>query len=106
MKGAIINKLNVEYSSSKIFYISSSFFLTQVTYQYDFAERDKKPSVLRKTELNGFDESKYIVEETLYPSDDLMLVIPLFIIRRIDMKGPKPCLIDGYGEYFLVFLPS
>lgn len=93
---------------SEIFYQLVSFLTPGTIYQYDFAKPDIEPSLLREVKLNldGFDKNNFIVEQVFYSSRD-GTKIPMFIIqKKSDKKGPKPCLLYGYGGFNISLQPT
>lgn len=93
---------------SEIFYQLVSFLTPGTIYRYDFAKPEVEPSLLREVKLNleGFDKNNFIVEQVFYPSKD-GTKIPMFIVqKKSDKKGPKPCLIYGYGGFNISLQPT
>lgn len=89
--------LGVQYSSSELFFYVKCTLSPAVIYHFDFASPTDEPTILRRIKWKDFDESKYVVEPWSYDSTNLTKV-SIFIIKKKDMKNPKPCLISGYGK--------
>lgn len=93
---------------SEIFYQLVSFLTPGTIYQYDFAQPDIEPTLLREVKLNldGFDKNNFTVEQVFYPSRD-GTKIPMFIVqKKTENKGPKPCLLYGYGGFNISLQPT
>lgn len=52
-----------------------------------------------------FDPADYAVEQYFYPSKDGAHV-PMFIVRRKDVRGPAPTLLYAYGGFGISVTPS
>lgn len=67
---------------------------------------DKKPVVFREIELqlDGFKASDYTVEQVFYDSKD-GTGVPMFLIYKGKMEGPRPCLLYGYGGFNISIKP-
>lgn len=94
---------------SEVFYQLVSFLTPGTIYRYDFAEPDVEPVILREVKLNldGFDKNNFTVEQIFYPSHD-GTKIPMFIVQKktTATKGPKPCLMYGYGGFNISLQPT
>lgn len=96
----MVEEVIAQYSSSEIFYCVHNVLSPEITYKYDFSKPDEKPMKLWEKRWHGFDEKKYTLEQMYYLSKDNTKV-PLLIIKKKDMQGPKPCLLFGYGIFFI-----
>lgn len=100
--------------SSEIFYACKNVLPPHVFYHYDFAKpliENENPKKLRERKLKGFDETKFEFEELHYSVEDfeeeLGVKLPITIIKKKNMIGPKRCLMFGYGlycNYYYLFL--
>ena len=66
---------------STMFYQHVSFLSPGVIYSYDFAAAQPVPLVFRTTKLDGFDPSRFQMEQVFYPSKDGTNV-PMFIVSK------------------------
>ena len=59
-----------------------------------------------ETEIEGFKQEDFKVEQVFYPSKDGTM-IPMFIASRKDEKkdGTSPCLLYGYGGFNISLTP-
>ncbi|CAM4211537.1 Prolyl oligopeptidase [Novosphingobium lubricantis] len=63
-----------------------------------------KSRVWEQVPLN-FAPEDYAVEQVFYPSKDGTR-IPMFIVRRKDVKGPVPTILYGYGGFNIALPPA
>jgi len=95
---------------SEIFYHFVSFLTPGIIYRYDFANKDEKPQQFREVKLEGFDGTKFQVEQVFYKAKDGEK-IPMFIVQKkggsdTGKKQPKGCLLYGYGGFNICIQPS
>lgn len=98
MPGFIIVGLKVAYSHSEIFFAAHSVLPPETLYYYKF-DKDKpneKPTALIERKLKGFDETKYTLNYATYTVND-GTTLPISVIRKKNITGPRPCLINVYG---------
>lgn len=98
----MIASVIAQYSNSEIFYSVNNALPPYIIYKYDFMKQDEGPIVISNETWSGFDASQYDVEETTYFNKGPTLgsvEVPMSIIKRKNMKGPKPCLLYGYGMF-------
>ncbi|MGH7623005.1 MAG: S9 family peptidase, partial [Gemmatimonadaceae bacterium] len=89
---------NVEFDSKTLRFVYSSFLTPASTYDYDMATRAR---VLKKrTEVPGYDASRYKVMQFMVPVRDGVHV-PVSMIVRKDwtQDGSHPLLEYAYGSY-------
>ena len=62
--------------------------------------------MFKNTEIQGFDQSLYEVEQVFYQSKD-KTEVPMFIASRKDTKkdASAPCLLYGYGGFNISLTP-
>lgn len=89
--------LNVAYRHSEIFFSVRSSLPPETVYYYKYdKDKPKEPTVLHENKWKGFDETKYTALYGVYAIRD-NIQQGLYLIKKIHSKGPKPCLIIGYG---------
>lgn len=94
----ILKRVQCGYSSSEILYaVKRDVIFPEITYKYDISKPYEKPSKLREIKWSGFNESEYILEKNEFYSTDA--IVPIYIIKKRNMIGPKPCLLRGYGMF-------
>lgn len=91
---------------SEVFYHFVSFLAPGIIYKYDFDKPTEPPSIFREVKLEGFDGSRFKVEQVFYNSKDGER-IPMFIVeKKADQRKPKGCLLYGYGGFNICIQPS
>lgn len=93
---------------SEIFYQFVSFLTAGVIYHYDFAQPEIEPKILKEVKLNleGFNPTKFRIEQVFYESKDGTKV-PMFIVsKKSDKLEPRPCLLYGYGGFNVSIQPT
>lgn len=100
-----IQELHVRKCTSEVFFSFASFLTPSKVFHYDFAT-DTEPTVVRESKVNleNFDASNYDVEQVFYPSRDGTKV-PMFIVKKKEAPGPRPCLLYGYGGFNISIQP-
>jgi prolyl oligopeptidase len=87
---------------AETFYVFSSFATPPTVYRFNTdtgtAELFAKPKV-------AFDPEQYETDQLFYPSRDGTR-IPMFVIKRKDVKGPAPTLLYGYGGFNISQTPG
>jgi prolyl oligopeptidase len=91
--------------NSEIFYHFVSFLTPGVIYHYDFARETEKPTVFREVKLEGFDSTKFKIEQIFYTSTDGEK-IPMFIVQKKTEGAAKPTLLYGYGGFNISIQPT
>lgn len=91
---------------SELFFAFSSMITPSIIYRLDLQRTNPQPEVFKKTEMKGFDSSKYKLDQVFYESKDGTRV-PMFIASRKDAKrdGSAPCLLYGYGGFNISLTP-
>jgi prolyl oligopeptidase len=124
--GSIVG-LSGKKTHSELFYKFSSMIMPGIIYHVDMTESKPVPKVSQfgakckiacflipfnfqmfmETEISGFDQSEYKVEQVFYPSKD-GTKIPMFIASRKEEKrdSSSPCLLYGYGGFNISLTPS
>lgn len=92
---------------SRMFFQLVSFLSPGTIYAYDFAAAEPAPTVYRTTKLEGFDPSKFQMEQVFYPSKD-GTKIPMFLVHKkgIQHNGNRPVYLYGYGGFSISLTPS
>lgn len=100
-----IQELHVRKATSEIFFSFASFLTPSKVFHYDFAS-NAEPTVVRESRVNleNFDANNYDIEQVFYPSKD-GTKIPMFIVKKKDVQGPRPCLLYGYGGFNISIQP-
>ena len=84
------------------FFGFTSFNAPGIIYRYDVASNTS--SVWSEAKV-AIDLDRIAVEQRFYTSKDGTRV-PMFIVRRKDVNGPAPTLLNAYGGYGLIDPPS
>lgn len=71
-------------------------------YHYDATKPKKDPTVLYANELKGFDENKFVLNVKFYSNGATQ--IPIFILKKKNISGPRPCILFGYGKHSILFI--
>jgi len=91
-----------EAGDPETFFAYSSFNEPGAIYRYDAAT--DTTTVFAKPKVT-FDPADYVVEQRFYPSKDGTR-IPMFIVRRKDLKTPAPTMLYGYGGFNISLTPE
>lgn len=67
-------------------------------YDYDLATGT--PTLVKATEVPGYESAAYVTERVYAPAAD-GTDIPVTLLRRCDASRPGPCVLEGYGSYGL-----
>lgn len=96
---------NPEYDSPTLRYRYASMVRPPIDVDHHFA--DRVDTVVRATEVPGFDPRQYRSERRWVTAED-GTGIPVSIVHRIDtpLDGTAPCLLYGYGAYEVCIEPS
>ncbi|MBC5829627.1 MAG: S9 family peptidase [Candidatus Eremiobacteraeota bacterium] len=91
---------NPEFAQSAFRYSYQSLVTPNTVYDFDMASG--KQSVLKATEVPGYDAAKYTSEEVFATATD-RTTIPISIVYRkgVRLDGSAPMLLYGYGSYGL-----
>ncbi len=84
------------------FFGFTSYNAPGTIYRYDVASNTSRVWSEAKVAI---DLDRIVVEQRFYPSKDGTR-IPMFIVRRKDVTGPAPTLLNGYGGYGLIDPPG
>lgn len=95
INGQRMTEYNVDPIYFDIFYVVDNVIPPYITYRYNV--KSNTYSIHNKRNLRGFNEGKFHLERKCYLSEDETVEIPLYIVKKKNMKGPKPCLISVYG---------
>lgn len=99
----------VAFSTSRknpdVMYSFSGFTTPGQIYNYDMATGVS--TLVRDTEIPGFNPADYVTEQVFYPSKDGTL-IPMFLVHHKDVKpdGTNPAYLYGYGGFNISKQPS
>lgn len=88
-------------ADDEAFFIYSSYDTPISVYRYDVATNI---STVWAMPAVAADLDRVVVEQRFYRSKDGTR-IPLFIVRRNDVKGPAPTLLYGYGGFGISQIP-
>ncbi|XP_026463642.1 prolyl endopeptidase-like [Ctenocephalides felis] len=104
--GTVIN-CSAKKNQSEIFYQFASNVTPPIIYRCDLTEPEIIPTIFRETKLQGFDSSKYKMEQVFYTSKD-GTKIPMFICSKKSSPrcGSTPCLLYGYGGFNVSLTPT
>jgi prolyl oligopeptidase len=89
-------------ADNETFFGFTSFNCPGAIFQYDVAANTSRIWSEAKTAI---DLTRILVEQRFFISKDGARV-PLFIVRRNDVTGPAPTLLNGYGGYGLIDPPG
>ena len=81
--------------SDEAFFVFTSFNAPTTIYRYDVAANTAAVWAAPRVDA---DLARIAVEQRFYASKDGTRV-PLFLIRRLDVTGPAPTLLHGYGAF-------
>ncbi|GLT74399.1 hypothetical protein SLA2020_462020 [Shorea laevis] len=91
-----------------MFFIHFSSFLTPgIIYQCNLGDGVSDMEIFREISVPGFDRTEFDVTQVFVSSKD-GTKIPMFIVGRknVSLDGSHPCLLYGYGGFFLSITPS
>lgn len=93
-----------EAGDPETFFAFTSYATPTAVYRYDSASGETSPFFQPEV---GFDPDAYLVEQLFYSSLDGTR-IPMFLVRRadLDMAGPHPTLLYGYGGFNISMTPG
>jgi prolyl oligopeptidase len=91
-----------KFEDPETFFAFTSFNRPTTVYRYDVKTGDESVWAAPKVAFNPDD---YSVEQRFYASKDGTR-IPMFIVRRKDVRGPAPTLLYGYGGFNISLTPS
>ena len=96
---------NPEYSSETLRYSYAS--PTQPPRDLDYNFESGSTSIVKETEIPGFNKDQYICERSWASADD-GTQIPISIVykKTTPLDGTAPCLLYGYGSYEICIEPS
>ena len=91
--------------SPEAFYSFTSFTTPASIYSYNVDSGES--SLLRSTELEGFNPDDYVTEQVFYPSAD-GTKIPMFLTYKkgLERNGKNPVYLYGYGGFNITLNPS
>lgn len=84
------------------FYAFTSFNRPTTIYRYDM--KTDRATVWAQPKV-AFDPANYVVDQVFYPSKD-GTKIPMFVVKRKDVKGPAPTLLYAYGGFNITVPPG
>jgi prolyl oligopeptidase len=89
---------------TRTFYAFTSFTEPGAIYEFDLTTGESK---LWKKPTVGFDSAAYETRQTFYQSKDGTR-IPMFIVakRGVELNGPNPTLLYGYGGFNISLTPG
>ena len=89
---------NREWETTRFRYAYQSMVTPNSVYDYDLQVRS--PTLLKRTEVPGYDQSQYRAERIYAVAADGAR-IPISLVYRKDFKrdGSHPMLLTGYGAY-------
>ena len=85
------------------YFAFSGFTQPATIYAFD-ATKPTSASVWEAPKL-AFDPAQFETQQVFYPSKD-GTKIPMFVVRRKDLKGPVPTILYGYGGFNVSILPG
>lgn len=85
------------------YFAFSGFTQPATIYAFD-AAKPASASVWEAPKL-AFDPAAFETTQVFYPSRD-GTKIPMFVVRRKDLKGPLPTILYGYGGFNVSILPG
>ena len=91
-----------EEDDQETFYGFTSFNAPGIIYRYDVASNTAR--IWNEAKV-ATDLNRIVVEQRFYKSKDGTRV-PMFIVRRKDMTGSAPTLLNAYGGYGLIDPPT
>ncbi|MDP9018019.1 MAG: prolyl oligopeptidase family serine peptidase, partial [Candidatus Eremiobacteraeota bacterium] len=96
---------NPEFDQTAFRYNYQSLVTPSTVYDFDMASG--KQTVLKATEVPGYDAAKFTSEEVLAPAAD-GTKIPISIVYRkgVKLDGTAPLLLYGYGSYGATIDPT
>lgn len=88
---------NPEWDAPLLRFGYTSFITPSRVYDYDLATGER---ILRKSQpvLGDFDPARYTQSREWATAED-GTEVPLSVIKRVDVEGPAPTLLYGYGSY-------
>jgi len=120
LEGKLIRSFDMElgsigvsgyYEKDEVFIAHTSFLSPATIYHFKFnSDNDMQGTALevfRKTEFEGFDPSKFVIDQVFYPSKD-GTKIPMFLVYSKSLKkdGKNPVYLYGYGGFNVSLKPS
>jgi prolyl oligopeptidase len=99
------------YDKDEVFIAHTSFLSPSTIYHFKFSSTDdlhgSAIDLFRKTDFEGFDSSKFVIEQVFYPSKD-GTKIPMFLVHSKSLKkdGNNPVYLYGYGGFNISLKPS
>jgi prolyl oligopeptidase len=84
------------------FYTFSSFATPPTVYRFNTATGEK--SIFSQPKV-AFNPDDFVTDQVFYTSKDGTRV-PMFVVKRKDLKGPAPTLLYGYGGFNISVTPS
>lgn len=89
-------------SDTETFFSFTSYATPTTIYRYDVATGRATPWAQPRVAFNPDD---YRVDQLFYRSRDGTRV-PMFVVRRRDVRGPVPTILYGYGGFNISMLPG
>ena len=120
--GAFIEKLPIDVGSvyamhtrrsrTELFFQFESFLEPSTVFRADFgkkraADESLEIEVVHRSEIKGYDPSKYETKQMFYESKDGTKV-PMFIVNEkgIRLDGSNPTMLTAYGGFDICMGPS
>lgn len=85
------------------YFVFSGFTQPATIYSFNAAQ-PASTSVWAAPKLT-FDPERFETQQVFYPSKD-GTKIPMFVVRRKDLAGPRPTILYGYGGFNISVLPG
>ena len=94
-----------ERKQTEFFFKFTSFVHPGIVYHYDC--QTEKLTEWKRTKVNCFDESLWVVEQAWVPSTG-DVKIPIFMVRKRDLEKTSDafCFVYGYGGFNISILPT
>ncbi|GLT99920.1 hypothetical protein SLE2022_173240 [Rubroshorea leprosula] len=106
-----VHQITAKREDARFFIQFSSFLTPCITYQYDLGA--EVPHMLTQSDsVPGFDRTEFDFHQVFVPRKDGTKIdgtkIPMFIMgkKNVDLDGPRPCLLQGYGGFNSSSTPS
>lgn len=99
----ILRRVQSKYSSPTILYhVGRDVISPEIVYKYNILKPNEESIIIREMKWSGFNESEYILEKKVFYSS-YSAKVPIYIIKKKNMVGPKPCLLHGYGMFCIAY---
>jgi oligopeptidase B len=95
---SLFPEANLEFQTRAFRYSYQSFVTPPSVYDYDLASRERK--LLKRTEVPGYDPTKYVSERRwALAKDGTRIPVSLVFRKGLKSDGTAPMLLQGYGSY-------